>query len=37
MIDHVDAQIVTDLVGIPAGTAQQVLDAVWRPITGMLG
>ena len=30
MLNHVGAQSIMELVGIPASTAQQVLDAVWR-------
>ena len=37
LVDHVDAQIIPHLLSVPAGTAQQMLHAIGRPITGLLG
>lgn len=36
-IDDVVTQIVTDLIGVPAGACQQVLQAVWGEGTPVLG
>jgi hypothetical protein len=37
VLDHVAAQVVADLVGVPVGGGQQSLHAVWGALAGVLG
>jgi hypothetical protein len=37
VLDHVGAQVVADLVGVPVGGGQQPLHAVWGALAGVLG